>query len=83
MRARKDAQNPGDEVLLEEKPLTGTSATLVLTVSAGGECRFNIGPSFKARPGRWVGAKVGVFAAARPASAPAGAAIVRGVRFTR
>ena len=72
MRARRDAANGGSEALLAEEPFTGESATLVLTVAAGAQCRFNIGPTFAARPGRWVGAKVGLFAAAPLRSAQTG-----------
>ena len=81
MRARRDAANGGSEALLAEEPFTGESATLVLLVTAGGQCRFNIGPAFAARPGRWVGAKVGLFAAAPLRSAQTGAdrgSLIRG-----
>ena len=77
MRARKDAPNGGVETVLAEEPFAGTSATLVLTVTAGAQCRFNIGPTFAARPGRWVGAKVGLFAAAPLRSARTGSITVR------
>jgi beta-xylosidase len=77
MRMRKDAQKATDEPVLAEQPLTGTSATLTLRVAAGAQCQFNIGPSFTARPGRWVGAKVGVFAAAPPGAKQTGAVVVR------
>ena len=77
MRARRDAANGGNETLLAEEPFTGESATLVLLVAEGGQCQFNIGPAFAARPGRWVGAKVGLFAAAPLRSAQTGAVTVR------
>jgi beta-xylosidase len=77
MRARQEAPNAESELVLAEEPLVGTSATLVLTVAAGGKCRFNLGPPFTARPGRWVGAKVGLFAAAPIGSARRGSMTVR------
>jgi beta-xylosidase len=53
---------------------SGTSIYLRVTVSAGGLCRFSyssdgerfspIGSEFSAKPGQWVGAKVGLFAVA-------------------
>lgn len=48
-----------------------SSVTLQVKVGAGGVCRFGIvsgstgfyqlGPAFRARPGRWIGAKIGVY----------------------
>ena len=55
---------------------------LRVTVTPGGKCRFSysadntrfapVGEEFLARPGVWVGAKVGVFAAAAPGAATTG-----------
>ena len=55
---------------------------LRVTVDAGASCRFSysrdgrtfqpIGPSFAARPGLWIGARVGLFAVARPGAPVAG-----------
>ena len=77
MRGRRDAQKTSDEPVLAEQPFTGTTATLTLRVAAGAQCQFNIGPSFTARPGRWVGAKVGVFAAGPPAATITGSVTVK------
>ena len=48
-----------------------SSVTLQVKVGAGGVCRFGIvsgsagfyqlGPAFRARPGRWIGAKIGLY----------------------
>ena len=48
-----------------------------VAVADGGQCQFNIGPAFVARPGRWVGAKVGLFATAPLRSAQTGSVAVR------
>ena len=68
----------------EVASLTGRGPRVYLrvTVSAGGRCRFStsddnvrfipIGEEFTAKPGVWVGAKVGLFAIAAPGSAIAG-----------
>jgi beta-xylosidase len=77
LRARTDAANGGTETVLAEQPLKTSTLTLRLDVTAAGQCRFNIGPPFIARPGRWVGAKVGLFAAAPPGSTRTGAISVR------
>ena len=65
-------------------PGRGPRVYLRVTVSAGGRCRFSasddnvrfipIGDEFIARPGVWVGAKVGLFAIAAPGSATTGSA---------
>jgi hypothetical protein len=77
MRIRRDAPNNGEEAVVVDEPLSGTSVTLRLRVSAGGICLFDAGPSFTARPGRWVGAKVGLFAIAPSGSAETGSVIAR------
>lgn len=51
--------------------IEGTSVTLHVKVEPGGNCRFGIvngspefhqlGPMFRARPGRWIGAKIGIY----------------------
>jgi hypothetical protein len=64
-------------------PVGGGTIRLSVTMIDGGDCRFRftvaggseqtIAASFTARPGRWVGAQVGLFAAGgRPSSMPAG-----------
>jgi hypothetical protein len=72
------AEMPGDENL--------PRVFLKVTVADGAVCRFSysvdgrtftsIGDPFTARAGRWVGAKVGLFAAATPAASRTGRAIV-------
>ena len=76
MSVRQDAPGTGTESVMADEPFAGTAATLRLTVTPGGNCRFNVGPTFIARPGRWVGAKVGLFATA-PASTRTGSVTVR------
>ena len=75
-RSLHDAATGVAEKELGRESLVGNAVALQVTVGAGAVCRFSfasggrmtpMGPSFTARPGRWVGAKVGVFA-----SAPAG-----------
>jgi beta-xylosidase len=62
-------------------------------VGEGAKCRFAysydgktftpIGEEFTAKPGRWVGAKVGIFAASQPGSAgPSGYAVFRWFKVT-
>jgi hypothetical protein len=56
-------------------PLPGSSVFLRVSVSAGAACRFawsadgvrftELGEPFIAREGKWIGAKVGLFAVAR------------------
>ena len=70
----------------EVASLTGRGPRVYLrvTVSAGGRCRFSasddnvrftsIGEEFTAKPGVWVGAKLGLFAIAAPGSTTAGSA---------
>ena len=73
MRVR-DADRGGTEQGVSV-PLTGSSVFLRVSVSAGGTCRFawsadgmrftELGEPFTAREGKWIGAKVGLFAVAR------------------
>ena len=61
---------------------SATPVLLRVTVSASGRCRFSasldgrtftpLGDEFVARPGMWVGAKVGLFAAAPPGAPASG-----------
>jgi len=75
----KDAAGGAPEREIVSLPTSGGSRVyLRVTVGKGGMCRFSwsadnrafaaIGDDFVAKPGRWVGAKVGLFAAARPGS---------------
>jgi hypothetical protein len=72
-----------DDRIAFSAPVGGGTIRLSLTMVDGGDCRFRfavgggreqaIAASFTARPGRWVGAQIGLFAALRPSSTPAGA----------
>jgi len=69
-----DAREGGEERELGRLPATDGPLQLRVEWSADGRCRFSASTdggsfttfdgSFSARPGRWVGARVGVFAAA-------------------
>jgi beta-xylosidase len=68
----KDAESHTVEKEGAESPLAGNTLFLRLKVSRGGVCNFSfstdgktftpVGEPFTARPGKWVGAKVGLFA---------------------
>ena len=68
----KQADKAGKEEITESKPIDGSTIWLRVQVRNGAECSFSfsmdgktfsaIGKSFKARPGRWIGAKVGFYA---------------------
>jgi beta-xylosidase len=70
------------ELEIEVAPAPRPAVFLALTVEPGAICRFSYsldgerfveaGPSFTARAGRWVGAKIGIFAAAPPDSRETG-----------
>jgi len=82
LNVAKDAKNGARQ--LESAGLDAESPVVYLrvTVGGGGKCRFSvsadksrftpIGDEFVARPGVWVGAKVGIFALARPDAAKTG-----------
>jgi beta-xylosidase len=69
-QCKSAAKGQREQLMVGEKINNG-SVFLRVTVTAGALCRFSysidgnkftdIGESFKAEPGRWVGAKVGVF----------------------
>ena len=77
-----DAAGAADELGAKSRPLQSTRVELHVEVLEGGVCRFSvrnargvlepIGEPFQAKPGRWVGAKFGVFAAASPGAATSG-----------
>ncbi len=68
----KQADKAGKEEITESKPINGSIIWLRVQVRNGAECSFSfsldgqtfsaIGNSFKARQGRWIGAKVGFYA---------------------
>jgi beta-xylosidase len=78
----KDATNKGQEVQEAAADCAGDSILLRVEVAEGAVCRFSyspdgkgftlIGEPFTARPGRWIGAKVGLFCLAPAGSADAG-----------
>lgn len=86
--ACSDARVGCTEEFVPEKELPSREATLRMTVGAGGlvvlgylslNGRFHALPElFQARPGRWVGAKIGVFARSDFPQAEAGFVDVRG-----
>jgi hypothetical protein len=92
MRRAIDAPKGGPEEELAAEPVMEGPVTLEVSVSAGGLCRFAIvpssgvprelGPAFQARPGRWVGAKVGLFAAAPESRIQTGHVVVRSFLMT-
>ncbi len=82
LNVAKDAKNGAPQLESAGREIQGAIAFLRVTVAAGGRCRFSVsadnvrfvpvGDEFVARPGVWVGAKVGIFAVAQPGSAQAG-----------
>ncbi len=87
-----DAAGAAAELEAESRPLQGTRVELHVEVLDGGMCRFSvrnsggvvepIGQPFQAKPGRWVGAKFGVFASASAAAATGGHATVNALTIT-
>ena len=78
----KDAKNGKPEQEVASVEAGGSTVYLRVAVGNGGTCRFSfspdnrtftpIGAAFVAKPGQWVGAKVGLFAVARPGAKTAG-----------
>ena len=78
----------GNEQLAE---FTSDSARLRVIVGDGGMCRFGVmldqknlhelGPAFQARPGQWIGAKVGLYCVTTDAAQSKGFADVSSFRF--
>jgi beta-xylosidase len=68
----KQADKSGKEEVIESKSVDTSTVYLRIQVSKNAECSFsfssdgtsfsNIGKSFTARPGRWIGAKIGFYA---------------------
>ncbi|MBN2697930.1 MAG: family 43 glycosylhydrolase, partial [Bacteroidales bacterium] len=71
----KNAMNGNEESLLETVPLSSQEVYLRVTVEPEAKCTFSYSTDgkrfrelktvFAAKPGRWIGAKVGLFAASR------------------
>jgi beta-xylosidase len=89
----KDAQSRNAETEETGVDLTVSSLVLKVTVGPGAVCQFSysvdgstftaIGESFKAREGRWIGAKVGLFSLAASATPRRGYAEFDWFRFQR
>lgn len=72
LRECKDAGKGQPERIVESRRLKGSTVWFKVKVLAGAECRFSysengkdfieIGSTFTARVGKWIGAKIGVFA---------------------
>ncbi|MCX6953599.1 MAG: glycoside hydrolase 43 family protein [Verrucomicrobia bacterium] len=87
-----EAQTGSGEVELASAPVAGARVMLRVSVGAGAQCQFSfsvdggacttIGPAFQARSSKWVGAKVGVFAAGGAGAAGAGHADFDWFRLT-
>lgn len=80
-----DAQRGTAETVRFEAPLPGPQATLRVDVAEGALCRFSFSAAggaftpvaaepFAAKAGRWVGAKVGLFAESQPGGTRSGVA---------
>ena len=87
----KDAIAGGREINEDNAALTGSSLLLRVKVTPGAICNFSyaadgealtpIGQTFTAREGRWIGAKVGLFALADSAGQESGYADFDWFRF--
>jgi beta-xylosidase len=87
VRSVERAQEDKGENTVFSEPSSAAQVTVRVTVTRGAQYRFSlvdngrvrdVGPAFQAKPGRWVGAKVGLFAAA-----PAGAVNTGWASFAR
>jgi len=87
LRAVSDASTTPAETTLTSVPLSQDAVTVRVAVGNGGRCVFSystdgrtftkVEPPFTAKPGRWVGAKVGLFAAAASGAVETGYVRVR------
>lgn len=92
LRTCRDARNGTAEQEQAGPDVERGKVYLRVAVVAGGRCHFSysldnlrfqeIGDTFTARPGHWVGAKVGLFAAAAPDAVQAGHADVEWFRVS-
>ena len=87
IRSVERAQEGRPETSVSSEPWSAAHATLRVTVAPGGRFQFavvdgdevrEVGGTFQAKPGRWVGAKVGLFAAG-----PGDATAAGSVSFSR
>jgi hypothetical protein len=92
MRVCRDARNGTAEHEVAGLDVDRPTVYLRASVAAGGRCHFSysldnqrflaLGETFTARPGHWVGAKVGLFAVAAPGATRLGHADVDWFRVT-
>jgi hypothetical protein len=93
LRTAQNAKDATPEHEVAGLDVPGSHAVFRVTVGNGGSCQFSyslggkefiaLGPPFKARPGHWIGAKVGVFAAAAADAAAMGHADIDWFDVTR
>lgn len=90
----KDAVNGKDEEITDQRDIKDSVVYLRVTVSSpDAKCQFsysedginftNLGKPFMAKPGRWIGAKVGLFAVSVPGTRNSGYADVDWFRITK
>jgi hypothetical protein len=87
----KNANDGGQEVAEGQAGFAGQTVYLRVDVGRGAVCRFSfsrqgkqfipVGGPFVARPGRWIGAKVGLFCLAKGGAQPSGHVDVDWFRF--
>lgn len=83
LRAAENAAAGPEEKELANEPTPEGVITLRVSVRNGGVYRFDRGPAFTAKPGRWVGAKVGIFASAPPERRQTGYVTIRSFEVER
>jgi beta-xylosidase len=90
----KDAANGKDEEITDQRDIKDSVVYLRVTVSSpDAKCQFsysedgtnfaNLGKPFTAKPGRWIGAKVGLFAVSVPGTRNSGYADIDWFRITK
>jgi beta-xylosidase len=90
----KNAEQHQEEEIAAEAPLSAGAAFLRVTVTAPDAlCQFsysedgitykNLGKTVEAKPGRWIGAKIGLFCTATPATKNSGYADFDWFRITK
>jgi beta-xylosidase len=89
----RQADNGSDETATPEQPVASNTVYLRVKVSQGGECKFfsstdgmnftERGNSFKAREGKWIGAKTGLYALTEGVTNDAGSADIDWYRIEK
>jgi len=90
----KNADQHQEEEIAAAAALSAGTAYLRMTIAApDAQCQFSfsedgityktLGKSFEAKPGRWIGAKIGLFCTATPASKTSGYADIDWFRITK